>query len=158
MALNLHEAADVDLGIQVALHYSLADVLRAGAEKISELSHTSLLTESGIKTIAASGIVIGFLGVLAAGTSAVVIGVIGIAGSIAGYAEVEYVIDPQVNTIPERSSVAEVVSDLINGASNALESAKTARTEYKGILQDRLNRDKIDIGSPDLVPGTGYFG
>jgi hypothetical protein len=158
IALNLSRGADSDLGLQVALHFSAAGVLRAGQDRIDALSVRRLFGDNGISVLTAASTIGGIVGlypVLSAGV-AMTIGLSGLAMTAAGLAGGDVKLNPKTDLIPSSEDIREVMTTMTEGIRQITEETAALRTDCASQLRT-LSADHMNsIGSCELVPGSGY--
>lgn len=158
IALNLRNGADSDLALQVALHFSIAGVLKDGQRRIDELSVRRLFGDNGISVLSATSLYVGTVGlapIFGAGTSAV-IGITGLLATAGSIYDLDTNLNPKTETIPGCEEVREVMTIMTEGARRAAESTSEMREGCASELRNLSDNHMDDIGSTKLVPGSGY--
>lgn len=158
IALNLSRAADSDLALQVALHFSIAGVLRSGQIRIDELSVRRLFGDGGISVLSSASIAVGVVGLYPAITTGVAtaIGLSGLALTGAGVAGADSTLNPKTETIPSSEEIREVMTTMTDGVTEAAQGAADLRSECVAELRHLRDDHMGAIGTPELVPGSGY--
>ncbi|NUQ88731.1 MAG: hypothetical protein HOQ43_09750, partial [Glycomyces artemisiae] len=155
MALNLRRAADCDLGIQTALHLVVAQALQDGHDRLEALSTKTVFEGEGLKVLQTTGFVVGIVGLAYMGTS---MGLTGLAVSAASASGAEVYINPETDTLPSSEEIRSVAETLASGLASAAEDAVELRNICADELHSLADPVRFDIGGPELVPGSGYYG